>query len=148
IARKVGCCPATVKLIIDLFEETNYILERQDRGRYAIIFESVRRQFRQIFSRFPTSTSSSIANRLWSRTGSIVSARTIRRVRRQENYHPVYSKNHWTIHEAQAMRRLHYATTHETDLWQNVIFTNEKKFQIDESGTVFWVLIGTRRPKT
>jgi hypothetical protein len=68
-----------------------------------------------------------------------VSPRTIRRVRRRENYHPVHAKIHWTINEQQAARRYQYARTHEEDSWQDVIFSDEKQFIIDKSGTVFWI---------
>ncbi|CAF3970265.1 unnamed protein product [Rotaria sp. Silwood1] len=147
IARKLQCSTTTVTQIINLFKETKNVLERQGRGRPAIIQGAVRRQFRQILSRYPTSTSRSISTRLQSRTGKVVSARTIRRVRRKENYHPVHPKVQWTINEAQAISRFRYASAHETDTWQNVLFTDEKKFVIDQSGTVFWIPIGARCPK-
>ncbi len=124
------------------------MIARQGRGRHPIIWGPIRRQFRQILSRYPTNTSSSISTRLQSRTGQTVSASTVRRVRRQENYHPVHAQIHWEINETQAARRYQYAIAHETDNWQNVVFSDEKKFIIDESGTVFWIPVGARRPTT
>ena len=147
IARLLECSCSTVKCIINLFQETKNVLERQGRGRIAIIRGPARRQFRRLMSRYPTSTSSSVATRLQSGAGILVSARTIRRVRRLENYHPVHAKIQWKINEQQASRRYEYACTHEEDNWKNVIFTDEKQFRIDESGTVFWIPVGGRRPK-
>lgn len=77
-----------------------------------------------------------------------MSDRSIRRIRRQENYHPVHSKIHWTNNLTQAARRFQFASTHLSDDWHNVIFTDEKKFAIDQSGRVFWIPIGSARPKT
>ncbi|CAF1519695.1 unnamed protein product [Rotaria sordida] len=136
------------RIIVLHFDNNLPLREIARRGRRVIIRGPVRRQFRQILSRYPTATSSSISTRLQSRTGIIVSACTIRRVRRRENYHPVHARTHWEINEIQAARRYQYAITHEADNWQHVIFTDEKQFFIDEAGTVFWIPIGARRPKT
>lgn len=76
----------TVSQIIDLFEETKSVLERQ------------------ILSTYLASASSSIYTRLQPRIGNVVSARNIRRVLRKENDHRVYSKVQWKTDEA-----------HETD---------------------------------
>ncbi|CAF1482900.1 unnamed protein product [Rotaria sordida] len=103
IASTLQCSCRTVKEIIDLFEETDDFLERQCRGRHAVIHGPVRKQFRQIMSRYPTSTSSSISTRLQSRTGQIVCVRTNRRVRKEGNYYPVRSRIHLETNEIQAI---------------------------------------------
>ncbi len=113
------------------------MLEREGRGRHPLISGPVRRHFRQIMSQHPTDTALSIANRLEQRSGLRVSVRTIRRVRRNENYHPVHARVHWEINERQAAQRYQYCCTHRSDHWQNVIFTDEKKFQVDETDTVY-----------
>lgn len=147
IAHLLNCSFSSVRHIINLFDETNNVLEREGRGRHAIIRGPVRRQFRQILSRYPTSTSSTVATRLTRRTGVQVSSRTARRVRRKENYHPVLPKVQWEINEDQAARRYQYAIEHEDDNWKQVIFTDEKKFAVDKTGIVHWIPIGQRRPK-
>ncbi|CAF4056549.1 unnamed protein product, partial [Rotaria sp. Silwood1] len=92
IARILQCPFAGVKRILNLYEETNDVLERPDRGRHAIIRDSVRRQFRQILSNYPNNTSSFISTRLQPHAGKKVSASIIRCVRKQENCHSVHPK--------------------------------------------------------
>ena len=99
IAQLLNCLFSSIRHIINLFYETNNVLEREGRGRPATIHGSVRRAFRQILSRYPTSTSSTIATRLKSRTGVQISSGTVRRVRGEENYHPVLPKVQWEINE-------------------------------------------------
>lgn len=147
IAQLVNCSFSSVRHIVNLFDETNTVLEREGRGRHAIIRGPIRREFRQILSRYPTSTSAAIADSLTRRSGVQISPRTVRRVRRNENYHPVLPKVQWEINENQAERRYEYAIEHEDDHWKTVIFTDEKKFAVDHSGVVHWIPIGQRRPK-
>jgi transposase len=89
IARMVNCSFSTLRRIIQLYEETHDVLEREGRGRRRLSNGTIRRHFRQIMSRRPTDTSASISDRLEQRTGVRISARTIRETRRNENYHPV-----------------------------------------------------------
>ncbi|CAF1641927.1 unnamed protein product, partial [Didymodactylos carnosus] len=147
IAGILQCSFNTVRRVIQLFEETHDVLEREGRGRHRLVTGSVRRHFRQIMSQHPSDTSASIANRLEQRSGVRVSDRTIREARRNENYHPVHARVHWHINEQQAARRLQYCNLHQSDNWRQVMFTDEKKFQVDESGIVYWIPIGAPRSR-
>ncbi|CAF1293185.1 unnamed protein product [Didymodactylos carnosus] len=142
IAHRSNYSLSTIHRILDLFSKTNEVAEREGRGRKRPIQGSVRRQFREIMRKHPSATSKFIAERLESRTGVCLSDRTIRRTRRQENYHPVHSKTHWTINSAQTARRFQFSVTHLFDDWHDVIFTDEKKFEIDQRGKVYWIPIG------
>ncbi|CAF1130987.1 unnamed protein product [Adineta ricciae] len=148
IASRVNCSFSTVRNIIQLYEETHDVIERQGRGRRRLIDGPVRRYFRQIMSQHPTDTSFSIANRLQQHSGVTVSARTIREACRNENFHPVHARAHWQINEHQAARCFQYCYTHRLNNWRQVIFTDEKKFQVDQAGFVYWVPIGAPRPRT
>jgi transposase len=147
IAFRLGCAPSTALDIIRLYEDTGDVVERLGRGRHLLINGSVLRDFHQIMSRHPTETSLSISNRLQSRSGVQVSASTIRRMRRREGYRAVHARIHWQINTRQAADRLAYCLAHRTSNWQRVIFTDEKKFVIDETGTVYWIRTGAPRPR-
>ncbi|CAF1235790.1 unnamed protein product, partial [Didymodactylos carnosus] len=141
IVRRLNCSLSTIHRILDLFSKTNDVAEREGRGRKRSIQGSVRRQFCEIMREHPSATSKFIAERLGSRKGVCLSDRTICRIRRQENYHSVHSKMHWIINSAQAARRFQFSVTHLFHDWHDVIFTDEKKFEIDQRGQVYWVPI-------
>ena len=82
IASIIPCGIRTVRNIIQLHAETNDVVAREGRGRRAIIDGSVQQHFEEIMEEHPTDTSASIADRLQSRSGVRVSARTVRRIRR------------------------------------------------------------------
>ena len=109
IARIVYCSFSAVRKIVPLYEETDDVQERKGRGSPQIIQGSFRWQFRQLMSRYPTASSSSIANRLELRTDVRVSSRTIRGARGNENYHSIHARTHWKINETPAVRRFQYA---------------------------------------
>ncbi|CAF3795419.1 unnamed protein product [Rotaria sp. Silwood1] len=134
IAGMVNYSFTTVQNIIQLFQETDDVLEREGRERHRLINGLVRRHFRQIMSQHSSDTSLSIAGRLEQRSGVTVSPQTIREACRNENYHPVHARIHWQINEQQAANR--------SNNWQNVIFSDEKNFQVDETDTVYWIPIG------
>ncbi|CAF3570186.1 unnamed protein product [Rotaria sp. Silwood2] len=62
IARMIPCSIQTVYNILMLFEETNDVTERTGRGRLHMLNNDEIHTLRQILYRYPTDTSSSIAD--------------------------------------------------------------------------------------
>ncbi|CAF3229907.1 unnamed protein product [Rotaria sp. Silwood2] len=108
----------------------------------------VRRHFRQIMPQHPSDTSLSITDRLEQRNGVTVSPRTIREAGLNENYHPVHARVHWQINEQQAARRFQCFYANRSKYWQNIIFSDEKNFQVDETGTFYGIPISVPRLRT
>jgi transposase len=92
IARLIPCSIQTVYSILDLFEETNDVVERNGRGRNTLFSANEFHTLRQILYRYPNDTSSNTANRLFQRTGLHVSSRTIRRHRSSLGFRPVHAR--------------------------------------------------------
>jgi hypothetical protein len=104
------------------------------------------RTLRQIFYRYSTDISSSIANRFFQRTGLFINPRTIRNYRSSLGFHLVHARNQPLINTGHAQQRLNFCLSHVTARWDNIIFSDEKAFEVDDSGLVYWIPYGCRRP--
>ncbi len=79
ITSRLNCSSFTGYQILDLFAETNDVVEREGRGRKPSMEGSVRRQFREIIWEYPSATSTFVAEPLESRRVIRLSVRSIRR---------------------------------------------------------------------
>ncbi|CAF5076180.1 unnamed protein product, partial [Rotaria sp. Silwood1] len=125
VARRIPCSIQTVYNILQLFQETNDVIERNGRGRLRILNNDQVNTLRQLLYQYPTDTSSSIADRLLRRTGLGINPRTIQNYRSSLGFRPVHAR-----------------TAH----WDNVIFSDEKTFEVDISGVVYWIPATLSRP--
>ncbi|CAF4071323.1 unnamed protein product [Rotaria sordida] len=107
-----------------LFQETNDVMERTGRGRLHMLNNDEIHTLQQILYRYPTVTSSSIADRLLQRISLRINPRTIRNYRLSLGFRAVHART-----------RLN-----------NVIFSDEKAFEVDISGVVYWIPYGRPRP--
>ncbi len=146
IARLIPCSIQTVYSILDLFEETDDVLERNGRGHNTLFNANEFRTLRQILYRYPNDTSSNIANGFFQRTGLNVSSRTIRHHRSSLGFRPVHARTQPLINAQHAQQRLHFCLLHATARWDNIIFSDEKAFEVDVSGLVYWIPYGRPRP--
>jgi transposase len=146
IARLIPCSIQTVYSILDLFEETNDVVERNGRGRHTLFSANEFHTLRQILYRYPNDTSSNIAHRLFQRTGLYVSSRTIRRHRSSLGFRPVHARTQPLINTRHAQQRLDFCLLHAAAPWNNIIFSDEKAFEVDVSGLVYWIPYGRPRP--
>ncbi len=78
IARVINCSVQTVYNILELFYETNDVVERQGRGGGNSLTDGEIFILRQILYRYPYETSNQINHRFYRRTGTFVTPRTIR----------------------------------------------------------------------
>ncbi len=74
IARIINCSVQTVYNILELFYETNDVVERQGRGGTKTLSDIEIYTLRQILYRYPHETSTQINNRFYRRTGSFVTS--------------------------------------------------------------------------
>ncbi|CAF1550923.1 unnamed protein product [Adineta ricciae] len=146
IANLVGCAIRTVYRILELFEETHNITERNGRGRHMALNNDEIYTLRQILYRYPNETSSNIVNRFLRRTGQLVPARTIRRYRQMLGFRPVHARTQAFITTIHAQQRLDFCLSYATNQWRNIIFSDEKAFVVDVSGVVYYIPRGRQRP--
>jgi hypothetical protein len=133
---------------LELFYETNDVLEREGRGGTNSLTNIEIYTLRQILYRYPHETSAQINNRLFRRTGSFVTSRTIRNYRTRLNFRPVHARIQPLLNQRHADQRLAFCQRHIYDDWHRVIFTDEKIFEVDTSGIVYYIPCGRRRPTT
>ncbi|CAF3690458.1 unnamed protein product [Rotaria socialis] len=128
--------------------KTHDTLEREGKGRHRLMNGPVRRHLQQIMPQQPSDRLLSITDRVEQRNGVTVSPRILQEARLNENYNPVHARVHWQINEQQAARRFQCCYANRSNYRQNIIFSDEKNFQVDETGTVYGILIGGSRPRT
>ncbi|CAF4813269.1 unnamed protein product, partial [Rotaria sp. Silwood2] len=87
-----------------------------------------------------------IVNRFFQRTDLYVSPPTIRRYRLSFGFRPVHARIQPLINATHAQQRLHFCLSHATDRWYNVIFSDEKAFEIDVTGLVYYIPHNRPRP--
>lgn len=148
IARRVNCTHQTVHNILQLFDETNDVVERAGRGSSNSLIDDEIHTLRRLFYRYPNETSSELNNRFYGQTRRFVTSRTIRNYRRRLGFHPVHARIQPLLNPRHADDRLAFCQQHIHDDWSKVIFADEKIFEVDTSGIVYWIPYGRRRPTT
>ncbi|CAF1399982.1 unnamed protein product [Rotaria sordida] len=76
-----------------LFQETNDVMERTGRGRLHMLNNDEIHTLQQILYRYPTVTSSSIADRLLQRISLRINPRTIRNYRLSLGFRAVHARS-------------------------------------------------------
>ena len=146
IASVISCSTQTVHNILDLFRETNDVIERRGRGGGNSLTTDERNVLRQLFYKYPHETSAQINYRFYRRTGVTISSRTIRNYRRLFDFHPVHARTQPFINNEHAQQRLFFSQRHIDHDWSRVIFSDEKAFEVDVSGIVYWIPYNRPRP--
>ncbi|CAF3950590.1 unnamed protein product [Rotaria sp. Silwood1] len=120
IARRIPCSIQTVYNILQLFQETNDVIERNGRGRLRILNNDQVNTLRQLLYQYPTDTSSSIADRLLRRTGLGINPRTIRNYRSSLGFRPVHARSQPLINARHAQERLTFCLSYAAAHCDNV----------------------------
>jgi hypothetical protein len=148
ISRIVYCTIPTVYNILRLFNETNDVIEREGRGGGRVLTNDEVYALRQLFYRYPHETSRQINNRFFRRTGRFVTSRTIRNYRVQLGFRAVHARIQPLMNQRHADYRLLFCRRHIDDNWHRIIFADEKMFEVDISGVVYWIPYDRPRPTT
>jgi transposase len=146
IAGIIKCSTHTVYNILNLFRQTDDVVERRGRGGRNSLTTEERRVLRQLFYNYRTETSARINDRFSRRTGRFISSRTIRNYRRSLGFHPVHARTQPLINSGHAEQRFFFSQQHIDDDWSRIIFSDEKAFEVDVSGIVYWIPYGRPRP--
>ena len=148
IARRMNCTHQTVHNILQLFHETKDVLERDGRGTSNSLTNHEIHVLRQILHRYSYETATQLNNRFYRRTGRAVAPRTIRNYRRRLHFRAVQARVQPLLTQAHAYQRLTFCRQHIYDDWRRVIFADEKVFEADATGIVYWIPYGPPRPTT
>jgi transposase len=146
IARAINCSVRTVYNILELFDETNDVVERHGRGGGNSLSDTEIFILRQLLYRYPYETSNQINNRFYQRTGTFTTPRTIRSYRTRLGFRPVHARTQPLLSQNHADNRLVFCQRHINDDWHRAIFTDEKIFVVDMSGVVCYIPYGRQRP--
>ncbi|CAF3131399.1 unnamed protein product [Rotaria sp. Silwood2] len=148
IARIINCTHQTVHNILQLFHETNNVIELEGRGGGNSWSDDKFHTVIRLLYRYPSETSSQLNNRFYQRTGRFVTTRVIRNYRRRLGFHPVHAKIQPLLNQRHTDDRLAFYQQHTHDDWSQFIFVDEKVFEVDASGLVYWIPCGRSRPTT
>ncbi|CAF1054155.1 unnamed protein product [Rotaria sordida] len=133
IARRMHCTYQTVRNILQLFHETNDVVELEGRG---------------VGNSYPQETATQLSNRFYRRTGRFVTPQTIRNYRRRWGFRAVHTRIQPLLTQRHAAQRLAFCQQYIYDDWRRVIFADEKIFEVDATGIVYWIPYGRPRPTT
>jgi hypothetical protein len=142
----INCSVQTVCNILQLFNDANDVIEREERGGGNSLTNDEVYTLSQLLYRYLDETSIQLNNRLYLRTGRLVTPRTIRNYRGRLKFHSVHARIQPLMNQRHADERLAFCEQYMHDDWRRVIFDDEKIFEVDASGIVYW--IPYRRPTT
>ena len=146
IASIIDCSAQTVCNVLNLFSDTNDVLERSGRGGNNSLTNDERHVLRQLFYRHSNETSARIDDRFYRRTGRVISSRTVRNYRWSLGFHPVHARTQPVLKQDHAEQRLLFSNRYLDEDCSKIIFADEKAFEVDCSGIVYWIPYGRPRP--
>ena len=146
IASIIDCSAERVCNILNLFSETNDVLERSRRGGNNSLTNDERHVLRQLFYRHSNETSARINDRFYRRTGREISCRIVRNYRWSLGFHPVHARTQPLLKQDHAQQRLLYSNRYIDGDYSKIIFADGKAFVVDSSGIVHWIPYGRPRP--
>ncbi len=76
----------------------------------------------------------------------ILHHQTIRNYRSSLGFHSVHTRIQPLINARYAQQRLNFCLSHVTAQSNNIIFNDEKAFEVDIFGVVYWIPYGRSRP--
>jgi hypothetical protein len=120
--------------------------ERRGGGGENSLTADERNVLRQLFYKYPHEISARINYRFYRRTSVTISSRTLRNYRRLSDFHPIHARTQTLINNEHAQQRLFFSQRHIDHDWSRVIFSDEKAFEVDLSGIVYWIPYGRPRP--
>ncbi len=124
------------------------MVEREGRGGGNSLTNDETHSLRQLMYRYPDETSTQLNNRFYRRAGRFVTPRAIRNYPRRLGFRPVHARIQPLINQRYADERLAFCQQHIHDDWCHVIFGDEKIFEVDASGIIYWIPYGRPRPTT
>ncbi len=121
------------------------MIERKGCGGENSLTADERNILRQLFYRYLDETSARINYRFYKRIRFSVSSRTIRNYLRLFGFHPVHASTQSLINKEHVQQRLLFSEGHIDHDCSRVIFSDEKPFEVDLSGIVYWIPYGRPR---
>jgi transposase len=144
ISRHINSDPKTVRYWLDRWEENEDLSDLPITGRPRATPEKIDAKIISIAQKERDIVSGEISKKL-KKNGVDVSSRTVRRRLRENggSYGPPLMKPLLT--EAHREKRLLWARQHKRFNWDNVVFTDEKTFELHRGGKKVWRLPGTTK---
>ena len=145
IASIISCSVRTLSNILNLFFKTNNAAERRGLGGSNSLTIDERHVLQQLFYRYPNETSARINDRFCRRTVRVITCRIVRNYRWSLGFHPVHARAQPLLKQNHAQRRFLVLKRYIDEDWPRIIFADEKAFEVDFSGIVYWIPYGRPR---
>ncbi len=147
IAKRIKCSVEGVRGVLQRHRESNTVSDHRRTGRPPIMNDQSLKRLDRIITKHTHYTSTALADEMMHTTGQRISPRTIRRARTTTlARHPVHEKVERAMTQGDMTRRLNFVTTHINNDFHHVIFSDEKQFVLNKTGTVHWIKKGEPIP--
>jgi transposase len=146
IARELHCTRQEVGHVLQLFVTTGDVEGERRSGRPRVVRDEVEEVVDKAIKRKRHATGQELADVVEETTGTRVSARTMRRVRRRLHYHPVHISVKPALTERHMEARLAWCQEHLHDNVRSFVFLDEMGVCLDHHRRLYWIKHGEARP--
>ena len=136
ISKKLGINRSTAYRIYKKFKETGTVENKKRKGRPSKLSKKVASAIEKKIKENPTITSDELRRSLGNK--ATVSASSIRRYRKRLGFSASKGKSFDHLSEKHKQQRLLYCKNHANDKFSNVLFTDEKPFELFKVRRKVW----------
>jgi transposase len=146
IARQHKCTPAAISKILSHYNQTGKLNDGKSTGRPTCLNNEEMKKLDELIKRKPTATGIVLANDISQLIHKRISVRTVQRYRRELGYRPYQQVVKKSLTSAQQQSKLLFSQKYINTNIEKWLFTDEKIFIIQNTGTIAWVKSGSQRP--
>jgi transposase len=146
IARQHKCTPAAISKILSHYNQTGKLNDGKSTGRPTCLNNEEMKKLDELIKRKPTATGIVLANDISQLIHKRISVRTVQRYRRELGYRPYQQVVKKSLTSAQQQSKLLFSQKYINTNIKKWLFTDEKIFIIQNTGTIAWVKSGSQRP--
>lgn len=146
IARQHKCTPAAISKILSHYNQTGKLNDGKSTGRPPCLHNEEMKKLDELIKRKPTATGIILANDISQLIHKRISVRTVQRYRRELGYRPYQQVVKKSLTSAQQQSKLLFSQKYINTNIKKWLFTDEKIFMIQNTGTIAWVKSGSQRP--
>jgi transposase len=146
VASQMNCSRREVYQVLRQFRSGDSFERKRGSGPPTAMDDTMTWALEKAIRKKRNATSAQLQELMCKETGRRVSARTIRRARRELRYHPVHASLKPQLTEKHMTLRLQFCRAHRNDSARNWVFMDEMGIGIDIHRNVYWIKPGEARP--
>lgn len=146
IAAAIKCSQSEVSRLLAKYKETGDVTDLPKSGRKRLLEEEEESPLSKEITEHRQHTSAALRREILSDYGVLLSARTVRRLRKELGFRAVHYHRVPSISKETAQKRLLFTLDEEEYDLTRIIYTDESLFEISTNGVVYWKRPGEEAP--